>query len=71
MEDVKIKPTESQTIRKSKVAPKTKSRRARTGIRIIEVEGIGPTYAEKLNSVNILQRLIYWNPVRRLVEEKS
>jgi len=54
LEDVKIKPTESQTIRKSKVAPKTKSRRARTGIRIIEVEGIGPTYAEKLNSVNIL-----------------
>jgi predicted flap endonuclease-1-like 5' DNA nuclease len=53
LEDVKIKPTESQTIRKSKVAPKAKSRRARTGIRIIEVEGIGPTYAEKLNSNNI------------------
>jgi predicted flap endonuclease-1-like 5' DNA nuclease len=54
LEDVKIKPTESQTIRKSKVAPKTKSRRARTGIRIIEVEGIGPVYAEKLNSNNIV-----------------
>ena len=53
LEDVKIKPTESQTIRKSKVAPKTKSRRARTGIRIIEVEGIGSTYAEKLNAIDI------------------
>jgi predicted flap endonuclease-1-like 5' DNA nuclease len=50
MEEAKAKQTERQKVRAGKKpAPKRKSR----GSKIIEIEGIGPTNAEKLNSINI------------------
>ena len=47
--EVKVKQTESQALKVSKEpAPKTDR-----GSKIIDIEGIGPTYAPKLNSIGI------------------
>ncbi len=50
--EVKVKQIESQAV-KSSVAPTPAPKPTDRGKKIVDIEGIGPVYAAKLNSVNI------------------